>query len=116
MEETKLVIKVENDYAGEPNWVTSNILDCMRFWNGAGQEDIAKMKSNKPGWQPEGEKKMLLETMKPDDFLLEAMLRDCKIYVDCEWSKNSGHTFECGRTRSHVWVHMDDKRIFMFYI
>ncbi len=105
-------ILVENDYKGKRNWVTGGILDCIRFWNREGMMAVAKNRSGE--WGNE-ETKEMANTMHADDFLLEMMLVDCNTFVNSDFAKNSTDTYECGRTRSHVWVHLNGERIFMIH-
>lgn len=85
----------------------------MDFWNKEGEKVIEKNISGKLGSK---ETNQMAKTMQPDDFILEMMLIDCKVFVNSDLANNSPDTYECGRTRSHVWVHINDKRILMFYI
>lgn len=102
---TTLEIKVENDFKGKSNYITSNLLDCMKFWNNTGTAELQIAREEEPD----------KHTKQFDDEVLDKMLIDCKTFCNSDFAKNSPDTYECGRTRSHVWVHMNDKRIFMFY-
>ena len=110
---TVLEIKVENDFKGKTNYLTSSLLNCMGFWNREGMIAVAKNRSGEWGNK---ETQALANKIPADDFLLEMMLTDCKTFVKSDFSKNSEDTYECGRTRSHVWVHMNGERILMFYV
>lgn len=113
MEQTNSIeIKVENNFKGVPNYLTMCILDCMKFWN----RNESFYEKNKSGEFGSKFTKELANRVPADDFLLEMMLIDCQTYVNSNFSKDSKDTYECGRTRSHVWVHMNGERIFMFYI
>jgi hypothetical protein len=109
---TPIEILVENNFKGKSNYLTSSLLDCMGFWNREGMIAVAKNRSGEWGGKATQE---LANRVPADDFLLEMMLTDCKTFVNSDFAKNSPDTYECGRTRSHVWVHMNDKRIFMFH-
>jgi len=54
--------------------------------------------------------------MSYDDFVLEMLLIDCKTFINSKIAKDTGIKFEVGRTRSHVWVHENDKRVLMIYV
>ena len=56
----------------------------------------------------------MAKTMEADDFLLEMLLGDCKTFCNSKRAKEIGN-FECGRTRSHVWIHQGDERVLMLY-
>ena len=95
-------IKVEKSNLDINEWVSIGILSSMKFWNNTGQHELADC--NNP------------DNKKDDDLILDLLLTDCKTFCNCGEAKNSGDKYECGRTRSHIWVHINDERIFMFYI
>ena len=110
---SKVTIQVENELKDrKPTYVTNNILECVKFWNKNGEVAIENNLSGK--WGDKETQKMATE-MKPDDFLLEMLLRDCKGFINSEFAKNSGDKYECGRTRSHIWIHINDKRVLMIH-
>lgn len=96
----------------EPNYVTKNIIECVNFWNREGMQAIENNISGKWGSKETNE---MARTMQGDDFLLQLTLIDCVTFCNSETAKNSGIKFECGRTRSHVWVHMDGERVLMIH-
>jgi hypothetical protein len=105
-------VRVENPLTID-KYIRPNLMDCMKFWNREGKDIIAKNKVGAMGIPSTNE---MAKTMKPDDFLLEMLLRDCKTFCNSQRAKDSGDKYECGRTRSHIWVHINDERFFMFYI
>ena len=110
---SKVTIKVENELKDRnPDYVTNSILDCVGFWNREGMMAIAKNRSGE--W---GDKKTqeMANTMGADDFLLEMLLLDARAFVNSDFAKNSEDKYECGRTRSHVWIHINDKRVQMIH-
>ena len=107
-----VIIKSQEDKNFVKNYVTSNILDCISFWNREGESIIAKNKSGEYG---DAETKKQAETMQADDFILHGLLLDCKVFCKSDFAKQSGDKYECGRTRSHVWVHINDERVLMIY-
>jgi hypothetical protein len=108
-----VTIQVENELKErQPDYVTNNILDCVKFWNNEGMMAIAKNRSGE--WGDKDTQKMA-NTMAADDFLLEMVLRDARAFVNSEFAKNSPDNYECGRTRSHVWIHINDQRVLMIH-
>lgn len=105
-------MKVEKGSTFVENYITKNLLDCMSFWNREGEKAIENNKSGLWGSKKTQEQ---AKTMKADDFLLEMILSDCNVFVNCTFAKESSDKYECGRTRSHVWVHINDERVLMFY-
>jgi hypothetical protein len=104
-------IKADKEKNFEQNYVTSNIIDCVAFWNREGEIAIENNKSGK--WGSE-DTQLMAKTLKADDFLLEMVLTDCKTFCNSDAAAKLGE-FECGRTRSHVWVHMNGERVLMIY-
>jgi hypothetical protein len=103
---TDIKILVQNDYKGQPNWITTCIIDCMKFWNNTGIAELQITREEEPDEH----------TKAFDDEILDKMLIDCNTYVNCDIAQGGHHgVFECGRTRSHIWVHRNGKRIFMFH-
>lgn len=105
-------IKFEDERKGSTNYVTNGILDCVKFWNREGQIIYDRNISGELGDESTNE---MAKSMDSDDFILELLLIDCKAYTRSEFASNSGIKFECGRTRSHIWVHEDDDRKLMIY-
>ena len=109
----KVTIQVQDELKDrKPNYVTNSILDCVGFWNREGMMAVAKNRSGE--WGDKTTQKMA-NTMDADDFLLEMLLRDCKAFVNSGFAKSSGEKYECGRTRSHVWIHIKDDRVLMIH-
>jgi len=107
-----MTIKVQDERKESDNYVTSQILDCVGFWNREGELTYYKNKSGDLGSDVTNE--MALK-MSYDDFTLEMLLTDCKTFINSKFSKDSDIKFECGRTRSHVWVHENDERVLMLH-
>ncbi len=106
-------LQIQNELKDrEPNYVTNMVIDCVNFWNREGMKSIENNRSGKWG---DKETQEMAKKMAPDDFLLEMILRDCKGLVNSDFANNSGEKYECGRTRSHVWIHINDKRVMMIH-
>jgi hypothetical protein len=106
-------INVENKFSGIGNYVTTNISECVKFWN---REGLTAYENNKTGaWGDKSTQERALTTPY-DDFVLHMLLCDCQVFCNSKFAKESGDKYECGRTRSHVWVHLNDERIFMFFV
>jgi len=104
--DNEIKILVENDYKGQSNWITTCLLDCVKFWNNTGIAELQIAREEEPDEH----------TKQFDDEVLDKMLIDCNAYVNCDIAQGGHHgVFECGRTRSHIWVHHNGERIFMFY-
>lgn len=108
----ELVMKAEKGQSFIENYVTKNLLDCVIFWNREGQKAI---ENNKTGVWGNEKTQAMAQKMSADDFLLEMMLLDCKTFVNSPFAKESSDKYECGRTRSHVWVHINNERVLMIY-
>lgn len=110
---SKVIISVENELGErKPDYVTNNIIDCVGFWNREGMMAVAKNRSGEWG---DKETQRKANTMTADDFILEMLLLDCKTFVNSKFAKESADKYECGRTRSHIWVHINDKRVLMIH-
>ncbi len=110
---SKVTIQVENELKDrKPDYVTNSILDCVGFWNREGMMAVAKNRSGEWG---DKDTKEMANTMAADDFLLEMVLRDANAFVNSDFAKNSPDKYECGRTRSHVWIHINDQRVLMIH-
>jgi hypothetical protein len=107
-----LEINSENEFK-TPNYVTNGITQCVDFWKREGELAIANNKSGKWGNK---ESQEMAKTMEGDDFIMDLLLLDCKAFVNSDFAKESGDKYECGRTRSHVWVHCNDNRIMMISV
>jgi hypothetical protein len=106
-------LQIQNELKDrKPDYVTNMVIDCVSFWNREGKKSIENNRSGKWG---DKETQEMAKTMTPDDFLLEMLLLDCKGLVNSDFAKNSGEKYECGRTRSHVWIHINDKRVMMIH-
>jgi len=104
-----LAVQIEN---APSNYVTHGIKESMHFWNNQADSLIRKNKSGEYG---NAETQKMAQTMQADDFMLEMLLIDCKTFCNSQFAKDSGNTYECGRTRSHIWVHLNGKRVLMLY-
>jgi hypothetical protein len=104
-------LKAQKETNFQENYVTTNILECIKFWNREGEKAIQKNISGEWGSKETNE---MAKTMDADDFLLEMLLGDCKTFCNSKRAKEIDN-FECGRTRSHVWVHQNDERVLMLY-
>ena len=101
-------MKAKYELEGEKNYVTSNIISCINFWNTQGIDVYSKNIQGKMGSE---ETNKLSRTKTYDDFILDMLLTDCKTFCKSKYAKESSVEFECGRTRSHIWVHINDKRV-----
>ena len=106
-----LQIKVQDETKGNSNYVTRNLLECMKFWNNTGIAELQIAREEEPD----------KHTKQFDDEVLNKMLIDCKTF--CNSGVAKGESFrriygeaECGRTRSHVWVHLNGERVLMFHV
>jgi len=106
-------IKVQDETKGTKNYVTNNIIECVKFWNREGLNVYSKNISGDLGSKETNE---LARTTTYDDFVLEMLSIDCRTFCNSEFAKNSKVRFESGRVRSHVWVHEDDDRKLMIYV
>jgi len=101
-------MKAKYELEGEKNYVTSNIIDCVNYWNREGIDVYSKNITGEYGSKETNEKSR--KTVY-DDFILDMLLIDCRTFCNSKYAKESNVEFECGRTRSHIWVHMDNKRV-----
>ena len=108
-----MTIKFQDERKGFYNYVTANILECVKFWNREGEDVYNKNRSGDLG---SNETNAMALKMSYDDFVLEMLLIDCKTYINSKWAKESGIKFEIGRTRSHIWVHENDERKLMIFV
>lgn len=95
-------------------YVLSNIEGSIKFWNGNGQEvyDDNRSDTGKMGNKETNDYALKTEF---DDWMLEMMLIDCKTFCNGGNRDEDVLMFEAGRTRSHVWVHVNDDRKMMIY-
>lgn len=107
-----LEMRFQKEKHFQENYVTTNLLECVKFWNREGKKAIDNNKNGIWGSKKTNE---LARTMEADDFLLHMILSDCQTFCGSNWAKESGIKFECGRTRSHVWIHMNNERVLMIY-
>ena len=91
------------------DYVTTNLLQCIRFWNRSGDEIYQKNLDGKIGTD---ETNKMARQMQQDDWLNEMMLIDAKAFCASRYNKSD---YNCGRTRSHVWIHQADERVLMVY-
>jgi len=107
-------MKVQKDSKFVENYVTKNLLESVAFWNRDTGGKFAHEKNLTGEWGSKENNDLARKTNR-EDFLLELFLSDCKVFCNSNWAKESGIKFECGRTRSHVWVHMNDERVLMVH-
>ena len=93
----------------QEDYITTNILECINFWNKQG-EDVRQ--KNIDGIYGNKETQEYAKNTPYDDWLNEMILEDCKTF--CRSDKNTIN-YKCGRTRSHVWLHVGDERVLMIY-
>ena len=113
----KVVLKAVQEKGFIKSWTTTNILECVKFWNNHGAKERAKLMKERPTHET--------APMKDDDFFLEMVLQDCKVFSKSANLKTFGKfnkreaikegLFLTGRTRSHVWLHFKDERILMIH-
>ena len=108
-----MTIKVQDERKGNSNYVNSNILDCVKFWNREGLDVYSKNISGELGSKETNE---VARTMTYDDFVLEMLMIDCRTFCNSEFASKSDIKFESGRVRSHVWFHENDDRKLMIYV
>ena len=108
-----MTIKVEDNRKGGSNWVNSNILECVKFWNREGEDVYSKNLTGELGSKETNE---LAKKTTYDDFVLEMLMIDCRTFCNSGFAKKSDVSFESGRTRSHVWFHENDDRKLMLYV
>ena len=107
-------MKFQKDPKFVENYVTKNLLESVEFWNRDNGGKFAHEKNLSGEWGSKENNEAARKTDR-EDFLLSLALLDCKTFCNSDWAKNSGIKFECGRTRSHVWVHMNDERVLMIH-
>ena len=108
-----MTIKVQDERKGIENYVNSNILECVKFWNREGEDVYVK---NRFGTLGSKETNEMALRMSYDDFVLEMLMIDCRTFCNSGFAKKSDVSFESGRTRSHVWFHENDDRKLMLYV
>jgi len=91
------------------DYVTNNLLQCINFWNREGEKIYEQNINGKLGTDQTNE---MARTMQKDDWLNEMMLIDAKTF--CNSSRNT-FDYNCGRTRSHVYIHKGNERVLMVY-
>lgn len=107
-------MKVQKDSKFVDNYVTKNILKSVDFYNRDLGGKFAHEKNLSGEWGTKENNEAARKTDR-EDFLLELVLLDCKVFCNSEGARNIDAKFECGRTRSHVWVHMNDERMLMIH-
>jgi hypothetical protein len=108
-----MTIKVEDERNGIVNNINTNILSCVDFWN---REGIDIYKRNQIGTMGSDETNAMALLTPYDDFVLDMLLLDCKTFIKSKQAIELETTFECGRNRSHVWVHENGNRILMLHV
>jgi len=107
-------MKVEKDSKFVENYVTKHILKCVNFYNiDLGGKFVHE--NNISGKWGSKEQNELAKKTDREDFLLDCVLSDCKVFCESDGARQIGSKFECGRTRSHVWVRIDGERVLMIY-
>jgi hypothetical protein len=107
-----MTIKVQDERKGSDNYVNSNILECVKFWN---REGISIYSKNISGALGSKETNELARSTTYADFVLEMLMIDCRTFCKSNFATKSDIKFESGRVRSHVWFHEDDDRKLMIY-
>jgi hypothetical protein len=107
-----MIIRVQDERKGNTNYVNSNILECVKFWNREGEDIYVK---NRFGTLGSKETNEMALKMSYDDFILEMLMIDCRTFCNSKFASDSDIKFESGRTRSHVWLHENDDRKLMIY-
>ena len=105
-------IKVEKGKTLKDNYTTKSMLECMKFHNREGEDIYSRNCSDELGTK---ETNVLAKKMGFEYFTLEGLLMDCKAFAKGYNRDNDDDTYCVGRTHSHVWVHCNDERIFMFH-
>ena len=107
----KLKVQIETKNL---NYVTQNVIECVNFWDRNGDTIIAKNISGEYGNEVT---KREAETKTRENFILDGLMKDVKIFVNSETAKTqlANITFEFGRTSSHIWVHENNNRVLMIY-
>jgi hypothetical protein len=96
------------------NYVTKHIIKCVDFYNKDLGGKFVHENNISGKWGSREQNKLAKETDR-EDFLLGCVLEDCKVFCNSDGARKIGSTFESGRTRSHVWVHIDGERVLMIH-
>jgi hypothetical protein len=107
-----MAIKVQDERKGIENYVNSQILDCVKFWNREGESIYV---NNRFGTLGSKETNEMALNMSYQDFILEMLMIDCRTFCNSNFASESDIKFESGRVRSHVWLHENDNRTLMIY-
>jgi hypothetical protein len=107
-------MKFQKDANFVDNYVTKNILRSVDFYNRDLGGKFAHENNLSGKWGLKDKNELARKTSR-EDFLLELVLMDCKVFCNSDGARQIGSKFECGRTRSHVWVHIDNERVLMIY-
>ena len=102
-------LSYQKDPAFTEDWITNNVLQCINFWNREGEKIYEQNINGELGTAQTNEQ---ARTMQKADWLNEMMLIDVKTF--CNSPKNR-FDYNCGRTRSHVYVHKGNERVLMIY-
>jgi hypothetical protein len=98
----------------EQRYVLSNVKDCIRFWNREGK-DVYDDNRSEDGKLGDKETRAYASKTAFDDWMLEMVSIDCRTFCKGSNKNQDELKFESGRTRSHVWLHVDDDRKIMIY-
>lgn len=98
----------------EQRYVLGNIEGSIKFWNNNGK-DVYNDNRSETGKLGNKETKAYARKTQYDDWLLEMMMIDCRTFCNGSNDRQINLKFESGRTRSHVWVHVNDDRKMMIY-
>jgi hypothetical protein len=109
-EGTPAKLTIEKDPAFNMDYVTSNIIDCVKYWNTNGNDIKEKNLSGEYG---NARTKDQIQTMAPDDWVLSCLLEDSNTF--CNSIEEAAQDYECGRTRSHVYIHKGNERVMMIH-
>jgi len=105
----------ENTTPREQRYLLSNIEQCINFWNREGREVYDDNRSD-TGRLGNEETKTFAKATEFDDWLLAMMTIDANTFCKSDDNQRPEELkFESGRTRSHVWVHVNDDRKMMIY-
>ena len=109
-------ILIQNELSDEPTRITDEVLGLVKYWNKNGVKRMDSLKASVLNNTATN----MVNRKAPDDFILQMLLVDinakCQAHSLSASKQKDRPKYECGRTRSHVWVHKNDERIFMFYI
>lgn len=94
---------------GKENPLVKTLSECVDFWN---REDFVK--KNAEGSYGNEETKNAAKKLAPEDFLLNCFLCDATVFSKSSDPKyTSLGKIECGRGGNHVWVCINEERVFI---